>query len=75
MQQGTEPMFGMVMQEVAAAIKAAPKRYKIEARVEEQGGKAQNRLLSQKRGAAVLGGPDCPGRAGGRVDRVRREGR
>ncbi|HWN19852.1 MAG TPA: OmpA family protein [Gemmatimonadales bacterium] len=53
-QQGTEPMFGMVMQEVAAAIKAAPKRYKIEARVEEQGGKAQNRLLSQKRGAAVL---------------------
>lgn len=52
-QQGTEPMFGMVMQEVAAAIKAAPKRYKIEARVEEQGGKAQNQLLSQKRGAAV----------------------
>ena len=55
-QPGSEPMFGMVMQEVAAAIKASPKRYKIEARVEEQGGKTQNRLLSQKRGAAVLAG-------------------
>jgi outer membrane protein OmpA-like peptidoglycan-associated protein len=53
-QQGSEPMFGMVMQEVAAAIKASPKRYKIEARVEEQGGKAQNKLLAQKRGTAVL---------------------
>ncbi len=53
LQQGGEPMFGMVMQEVASAIKAAPRRYKIEARVEEQGGKAQNRLLAQKRGAAV----------------------
>jgi hypothetical protein len=53
-QQGSEPMFGMVMQEVAAAIKASPKRYKIEARVEEQGEKAQNKLLAQKRGTAVL---------------------
>ncbi len=54
LQPGGEPMFGMAMQEVALAIKATVKRYKIEARVEEQGGKAQNRLLSQKRGAAVL---------------------
>ncbi|MEO8089646.1 MAG: hypothetical protein ABI703_05055 [Gemmatimonadales bacterium] len=54
LQQGGAPMFGMVMQEVAVAIKATPKHYKIEARVEEQGGKAQNTLLAQKRGAAVL---------------------
>jgi hypothetical protein len=54
LQPGGEPMFGMAMQEVALAIKATSKRYKIEARVEEQGGKAQNRLLSQKRAAAVL---------------------
>jgi hypothetical protein len=51
---GGEPMFGMAMQEVGLAIKATVKRHKIEARVEEQGGKAQTRLLSQKRGAAVL---------------------
>ena len=54
LQAGGEPMFGMAMQEVAVAMKATAKRYKIEVRVEEQGGKAQNRLLSQKRGAAVL---------------------
>jgi hypothetical protein len=54
LQPGGEPMFGMVMQEVAVAIKATPKRYKIEARVEEQGGKDQNKLLAKKRGAAVL---------------------
>jgi hypothetical protein len=56
LQQGSEPMFGMVMQEVAVAIKATPKHYKIEARVEEQGGKDQNKLLAKKRGAAVLAG-------------------
>ncbi len=51
---GGEPMFGMAMQEVAAAIRATAKRYKIEARVEDQGGKSENRLLSQKRAAAVV---------------------
>jgi hypothetical protein len=54
LQPGGEPMFGMAMQEVAAAVRATSKHYKIEARVEEQGGKTQNKLLSQKRGAAVL---------------------
>lgn len=54
LQPGGEPMFGIAMQEVALAIQATAKRYKIEARVEEQGGKAQNQLLSQKRAAAVL---------------------
>jgi hypothetical protein len=53
LQAGGEPMFGMAMQEIAVEMKATTKRYKIEARVEEQGGKAQNRLLSQKRGAAI----------------------
>jgi OmpA family protein len=54
LQPGGEPMFGMAMREVAGAIQATGKRYKIEAKVEEQGSKAQNKLLSQKRGAAVL---------------------
>ena len=54
LQPGGDPMFGMAMQEIAGAVGATTKHYKIEARVEEQGGKAQNRLLAQKRGAAVL---------------------
>ena len=54
LQEGGAPVFGMTMQEVAVAIKATGKRYKIEARVEEQGDKSRNRLLSQKRGAAIL---------------------
>ena len=54
LQPGGDPMFGMAMHEVAVAVQATGKRYKIEAKVEEQGGKAQNKLLSQKRGAAVL---------------------
>ena len=56
LQPGGEPMFGMAMQEVGAAIQATTKRYKIEARVEEQGGKAPNRLLAQQRATAVLEG-------------------
>jgi hypothetical protein len=51
---GGDPMFGMAMQEVASEMKATGKRYKIEARVEEQGGKAQNHLLAQKRAAAIV---------------------
>jgi hypothetical protein len=51
---GGDPMFGMAMREVATAIQGTGKRYKIEARVEEQGGKAQNRSLAQKRAAAVV---------------------
>lgn len=54
LQPGSEPVFGMVMRELASAIQSTGKRYKIEARVEEQGGKGQNKQLSQKRGAAVL---------------------
>ena len=54
LQPGSEPVFGMVMRELASAIQATGKHYKIEARVEEQGGKGQNKQLSQKRGGAVL---------------------
>ena len=54
LQPGSEPVFGMVMRELASAIQATGKHYKIEARVEEQGGKGQNKQLAQKRGAAVL---------------------
>jgi hypothetical protein len=54
LQQGGDPMFGMAMREVATAIQGTGKRYKIEARVEDQGGKAQNRSLAHTRAAAVL---------------------
>jgi hypothetical protein len=54
LQPGGDPMFGMAMHEVAVAIQGTGKRYKIEAKVEEQGVKAQNKLLSQKRGATVV---------------------
>jgi hypothetical protein len=54
LQQGGDPMFGMAMREVATAIQGTGKRYKIEARVEDQGGKTQNRSLAQKRAAAVM---------------------
>ena len=47
-------MFGMAMGEVATAIQGTGKRYTIEVRVEEQGGKAQNLSLAQKRAAAVI---------------------
>jgi hypothetical protein len=56
LQPGGEPIFGSAMRELAAAIQATAKHYKIEAKVEDQGGKAPSRLLSQKRAAAVLAG-------------------
>jgi hypothetical protein len=52
--EGAGPTFGLAMRDLASAILATSKHYKIEARVEEQGGKAQNRLLSHKRSGAVL---------------------
>jgi outer membrane protein OmpA-like peptidoglycan-associated protein len=48
------PIFGLAIHQVALAMQATSTGYKVEARVEEQGGKAQNRLLSQKRAAAVV---------------------
>jgi hypothetical protein len=56
LQPGGEPIFGSAMRELAAAIQATTKHYKIEAKVEDQGGKGPSRLLSQKRAAAVLAG-------------------
>ena len=67
LRQGGDPMFGMAMREVATAIQGTGKRYKIEARVEEQGGKAQNRSLAQKRAAAVLAGLTARGIAAERL--------
>lgn len=67
LQPGGEPIFGMAMHEVAVAIQATGKGYKIEARVEDQGGKAQNKLLSQKRGAAVLAALTARGVPAGRL--------
>jgi hypothetical protein len=52
--EGAGPTFGLAMRELASAILATSKRYKIEARVEEQGGKGPNKLLSHKRSAGVL---------------------
>lgn len=51
---GGELMFAMAMHEVALAMLDSGKRYKVEARVEQQGGKTQNRELAQKRAAAVV---------------------
>jgi hypothetical protein len=56
LQPGGEPIFGSAMRELAAAIQATTKHYKIEAKVEDQGGKAPSRLLAQKRAAAVVAG-------------------
>jgi hypothetical protein len=51
---GGELAFAMAIHQVALAIPASSSRYKIEARVEDQGGKSQSRLLSQKRARAVV---------------------
>jgi OmpA family len=48
--------FSLAMRDMAAAIQGSGKRYSIQARVEEQGKKAQNRTLSHQRAAAVLAG-------------------
>jgi hypothetical protein len=55
-QAGSEPVFGLAMRDVAAAIQGTGKKYKIEVRVEEQGKKDQNKRLSHQRGAAVVAG-------------------
>jgi hypothetical protein len=55
-QAGAEAVFGVAMRDMAAAIQATGKSYKVEVRVEEQGKKAQNRQLSHARGAAVIAG-------------------
>jgi hypothetical protein len=54
LQPGGEPRFGMAMQEIRTEIQATTKRYKIEARVEDQGGKSESRKLARKRAEAVL---------------------
>ncbi len=51
---GSESAFGLAMRELGAAMLATPKSYKVEARVEEQGGKSPNRLLARKRAKAVV---------------------
>lgn len=51
---GSEPAFGLAMRDLAAAMLPAPTRYKVEARVEEQGGKAPNRVLARKRAASIV---------------------
>jgi hypothetical protein len=53
-QPGAEPVFGLAMRDLAGAILASSKRFKIEARVEDQGGKSQSGLLARKRAAVVL---------------------
>lgn len=52
--EGAGPTFGLAIRDLASAILATSKHYKIEARVEDQGGKAPNKLLSRKRSGAVL---------------------
>jgi hypothetical protein len=53
-QPGAEPVFGLAIRDLAGAILASSKRFKIEARVEDQGGKSQSGQLARKRAAVVL---------------------
>jgi hypothetical protein len=52
--EGAGPTFGLAMRDLAAAILATSTRYKIEVRVEDQGGKSENKALARKRSDAVL---------------------
>lgn len=52
--QGSEPAFGQAVRDLAQAIVATPGNYRIEARVEDQGGKKESKLLASKRADAVL---------------------
>lgn len=65
--EGSGPAFGLAIRDLASAIQATSKHYKIEARVEEQGGKAQNRLLSHKRSGAMLAALTAEGIPAGRL--------
>jgi hypothetical protein len=51
--QGGELMYAMAIHELALAMDPATKRYKIEARVENQGSKSEMRALARKRAEAV----------------------
>jgi hypothetical protein len=61
------PSFGLAVHQVALAMQATATRYKVEARVEDQGNKDQNRLLSQKRAAVVIAGLTAEGIAPARL--------
>lgn len=52
--EGAGPTFGLAIRDLAAAILATSTRYKIEVRVEDQGGKSENKALARKRSDAVL---------------------
>jgi hypothetical protein len=52
--EGAGPTFGLAMRDLAAAILATSTRYKVEVRVEDQGGKSENKALARKRSEAVL---------------------
>jgi hypothetical protein len=64
---GSESAFVVAMHELGAAMLATPKRYKVEARVEEQGGKSPNRLLARKRAEAVVAALQAQGIAAERL--------
>jgi len=64
---GSEPAFGLAIRDLAAAMLAAPMRYKVEARVEEQGGKSPNRLLARKRAATIVAALEGQGIAPARL--------
>jgi hypothetical protein len=67
MQTGSEARFGSAMHELASEIKGGSRRYKVEARVEEQGKKAQNRKLSHLRATAVIAALVAEGVPAGRL--------
>ena len=52
--EGAGPTFGLSIRDLAAAIQATSTRYRIEVRVEDQGGKSETKALARKRAEAVL---------------------
>ncbi len=52
--EGAGPAFGLAMRDLAATMLAGMARYKVEVRVEEQGGKSQNKALARQRSEAVV---------------------
>ena len=53
-QTGREAAFGLAIHTLAADILPTGKHYKVEVKVEDQGGKAPSRLLARKRAAAMV---------------------
>ncbi len=55
MQAGVESVLGEAIAELATEIMSTTKNYRIEVRVEQQGGNRQSQLLAKRRAAVIIG--------------------